>query len=71
VRDGYAADLVVFDPRTVRDTATFDEPRQQAEGIDWVLVNGTAVIENGARTDDLPGRAMRRTDEGTTRARES
>ena len=70
VRDGYAADLVLFDPGTVRDTATFDEPRQQAEGIDWVLVNGAAVVENGERTDELPGRAMRRTDEGT-RARES
>jgi N-acyl-D-amino-acid deacylase len=70
VREGYAADLVLFDPGTVRDTATFDEPRQQAEGIDWVLVNGAAVVENGERTDELPGRAMRRTDEGT-RARES
>ena len=65
VREGYAADLVLFDPETVRDTATFDEPRQQAEGIDVVLVNGVAVIEDGARTDALPGRALRRTDEGT------
>ncbi|WP_446664092.1 N-acyl-D-amino-acid deacylase family protein [Flexivirga sp. B27] len=65
VREGYAADLVLFDPDGVRDTATFDDPRQQAAGIDWVLVNGTAVIEAGHRTDDLPGRAMRRTDEGT------
>ena len=37
VRAGYAADLVLFDPDTVRDTATFDDPRQQAEGIAWVL----------------------------------
>ncbi|NYI77805.1 N-acyl-D-amino-acid deacylase family protein [Nocardioides panzhihuensis] len=65
VREGYAADLVLFDPDTVQDTATFEEPRQQARGIDWVLVNGTAVIEDGHRTDALPGRALRHTDEGT------
>lgn len=65
VREGYAADLVLFDPERVRDTATFDEPRQQAEGIDVVLVNGVAVIEDGIRTGALPGRALRRTDEGT------
>lgn len=65
VREGYAADLVLFDPETVRDTATFDEPRQQAEGIAVVLVNGRAVIDGGVRTDALPGRALRRTDGGT------
>ncbi|MDQ4110432.1 MAG: amidohydrolase family protein, partial [Actinomycetota bacterium] len=65
VREGYAADLVLLDPDTVQDTATFEQPRQQARGIDWVLVNGTAVIEDGHRTDALPGRAVRRTDEGT------
>ncbi len=59
VREGYAADLVLFDPRTVRDTATFEHPRQQPEGIDWVLVGGSAVIEEGVRTDALPGRALR------------
>jgi N-acyl-D-amino-acid deacylase len=56
---------VLFDPETVRDTATFEQPRQQAAGIDWVLVNGVAVIEEGHRTPALPGRAMRRTSEGT------
>lgn len=65
VREGYAADLVLFDPDRVQDTATFDQPRQQAEGIDWVLVNGRPVIEDAIRTDELPGRALRRTDEGT------
>lgn len=59
VREGYAADLVVLDPDTIRDTATFEEPRQQADGIAWVLVNGTPVIEDGVRTDALPGRALR------------
>ena len=64
VRVGYAADLVLFDPATVRDTATFEDPRQQAEGISWVLVNGTPVIELGQRNDARPGRALRRTPEG-------
>lgn len=61
VRTGYRADLVLFDPARVRDTATFADPKQQAEGIPWVLVDGTPVIENGRRTDALPGRAVRRT----------
>ncbi|WP_203590525.1 D-aminoacylase [Streptomyces sp. SID13031] len=61
VREGYHADLVLFDPAGVRDTATFDNPRQQAEGIPWVLVGGVPVIEAGHRTDALPGRAIRRT----------
>lgn len=65
VREGYAADLVLFDPDRVADTATFEQPCQQADGIDWVFVNGAAVIEDGRRTDQLPGRALRRTDEGT------
>ncbi|MGF0114832.1 N-acyl-D-amino-acid deacylase family protein [Promicromonospora sp. Marseille-Q5078] len=65
VRPGYAADLVLLDPDTVQDTATFEDPRQQATGIDLVLVDGVAVMDDGARTDALPGRALRRTDEGT------
>ncbi|HWC22592.1 MAG TPA: D-aminoacylase [Flexivirga sp.] len=65
LREGYAADLVLFDPDRVNDTATFEQPRQQADGIDWVFVNGRPVIEAGERTDALPGRALRRTDEGT------
>lgn len=60
VRPGYAADLVLFDPDTVADTATFEDPRQQAVGIDLVLVDGVAVLDGGARTDALPGHAVRR-----------
>jgi N-acyl-D-amino-acid deacylase len=59
VREGYHADLVLFDPATVKDTATFADPRQQAAGIPWVFVGGVPVIENGVRTDALPGRAIR------------
>jgi N-acyl-D-amino-acid deacylase len=61
IRVGYQADLVLFDPDAVQDTATFDEPRQQAAGIPYVLVNGIPVIDDGHRTDALPGRAVRRT----------
>ncbi|GAB2987685.1 N-acyl-D-amino-acid deacylase family protein [Saccharothrix stipae] len=59
VREGYAADLVLFDPDTVADTATFEAPRQAAAGITHVLVNGVAVLHEGRRTDALPGRALR------------
>ena len=59
VRTGYAADLVLFDPATVTDTATFDEPKQQARGISHVIVNGECAIEDGAPTGRLAGRALR------------
>jgi N-acyl-D-amino-acid deacylase len=67
VREGFHADLVLFDPGTVRDTATFDSPRQQAEGIPYVFVGGTAVVDAGAPTGALPGGALRRTSTGTRR----
>jgi N-acyl-D-amino-acid deacylase len=60
VREGYHADLVLFDPATVRDTATFEDPCRQAEGIPYVFVNGVPVIDDGRRTDALPGHAIRR-----------
>ncbi|MFD0362267.1 amidohydrolase family protein [Nocardia sp. GCM10030253] len=56
---GYAADLVLFDPAAITDTATFDNPKQQARGIQHVLVNGEFAIENGAPTGILAGRALR------------
>jgi N-acyl-D-amino-acid deacylase len=59
VREGYAADLVLFDPETVADTATFDEPRQPAAGIPYVLVNGVPIIEDGRHTGALAGRSIR------------
>ncbi|WP_416520615.1 N-acyl-D-amino-acid deacylase family protein [Streptomyces achromogenes] len=61
VREGYRADLVLFDPRTVAAGATFAEPRRLPTGIPHVLVDGRFVIEDGRRTDALPGRSVRRT----------
>lgn len=60
VAEGWFADLVVFDPATVADRATFENPHQYPTGIPWVLVNGVAVVENGTFTDARPGRALRR-----------
>ena len=59
VRPGAAADLVVFDPATIRDTATFAQPRQYAEGVRWVAVNGQLVVDEGRITSARPGRALR------------
>ncbi|MCU1675460.1 MAG: putative N-acyl-D-amino-acid deacylase [Frankiales bacterium] len=62
VSEGYVADLVLFDPLTVADAATFDEPRRPPVGIPYVVVNGELVIDGGQRTAALPGRAVRRAD---------
>jgi N-acyl-D-amino-acid deacylase len=61
VREGYRADLVLFDPATVAPGATFEQPRALPTGIPHVLVDGRFVIEDGRRTDVLAGRAVRRT----------
>lgn len=60
IADGLIADLVVFDPATVRANATHDEPRRFPDGIDQVIVNGTLVVDAGGHTGALPGRALRR-----------
>jgi N-acyl-D-amino-acid deacylase len=56
---GMWADVVVFDPATVTDRATFDKPHQLAEGMSWVLVNGVPVIADGKATGARPGRVIR------------
>ena len=59
VRPGAFADLVVFDPATIRDRATFENPRQYAEGVRYVAVNGQLVVDEGRITGARPGRALR------------
>ena len=54
------ADVVVFDPRTIRAQTTKQDPRQLATGVEYVIVNGTVVVEEGRHTGALPGRALRR-----------
>ena len=59
LKQGMWADVVVFDPETVRDLATFDDPNRLSEGMDFVLVNGVPVIESGKMTGALPGKVLR------------
>jgi dihydroorotase/N-acyl-D-amino-acid deacylase len=58
VRPGMKADLAVWDPAAVRDTATFERPHQYAEGFDRVIVNGQVVYEEGKMTEARPGRVL-------------
>jgi N-acyl-D-amino-acid deacylase len=60
LRPGMAADVTVFDPATIRDVATFEDPNHYAVGVKHVFVNGVAVVSNGKITDARPGRPLRR-----------
>lgn len=60
LKDGYKADIVVFNPDTVKAPATKQEPKQYPLGIEYVIVNGQVVIDGGENTGALPGRALRR-----------
>lgn len=59
VREGHAADLVLFDPTTIAPGASYDHPRRPAAGISWVLVNGHPALADGVPTGALAGRALR------------
>lgn len=59
VLPGRAADLVIFDPATVGDRATYERPHQYPTGVAYVLVNGAAVVEKGVQTDARPGQVIR------------
>ena len=57
---GMKADLVVFDAERVKDEATFDDPHRYATGIQYVMVNGELVVNNGKHTGKRPGQVLRR-----------
>jgi dihydroorotase/N-acyl-D-amino-acid deacylase len=59
LKQGMWADVVVFDPATIRDKATFENPNQFSEGMEYVLVNGVPVIAGGKMTGALPGKVLR------------
>lgn len=60
IREGAFADLVLFDPKRILDVGTYADPKRYPEGVRYVLVNGTAVVREGAHTHARPGRALRR-----------
>jgi len=59
LRPGMAADITVFNPATIRDVSTFEDPNHYSVGVIHVLVNGRAVVLNGTITDERPGRPLR------------
>ena len=59
LRDGMKADIVLFDPKTVKSPATRHDPKQFPVGIEYVLVNGSIVVDQGRHTGVLAGRALR------------
>jgi len=59
LKEGMWADVVVFDPATIKDVATFGDPNQLSQGMEYVLVNGTPVIDQGKMTGALPGKVLR------------
>jgi N-acyl-D-aspartate/D-glutamate deacylase len=64
IREGMWADITIFHPERVRDQATFVDPHRYPEGIEYVLVNGTMVIEKGEHSGKLAGRVLRREGDG-------
>ena len=60
IREGYFADVIVFDPKSVSDRSTYEQPELPAVGMKVVIVNGKIAVENGAYTGALAGRALRK-----------
>jgi N-acyl-D-aspartate/D-glutamate deacylase len=58
ISEGAWADVIIFDPAKVRDVATYQNPHQLADGIDYVIVNGVLVRDAGAFTGKLPGKIV-------------
>ena len=59
IREGAWADVTIFDLATLDDRATYDEPTRSPTGIDWVLVNGVVVLEQGKHSEAKPGHVLR------------
>jgi N-acyl-D-aspartate/D-glutamate deacylase len=59
LRPGFKADITIFDPATIRDVSTFEDPKHYATGVRHVFVNGRRVLADGRMTDERPGRALR------------
>jgi N-acyl-D-amino-acid deacylase len=58
LKEGLAADLVVFDPQTVGDTNSYEQPKSYAKGVSYVVVNGVLVVDKGEHTGARPGRVI-------------
>jgi len=59
IKEGYVADILVFDPETIRDKATWKEPHQYSQGVEYLLINGELAIDAGEYTGALPGKPVR------------
>jgi N-acyl-D-aspartate/D-glutamate deacylase len=59
IKNGFAADIAVFDPAKVAETNSFERPKSYATGVPYVLVNGVVVIDRGQHTGARPGKALR------------
>jgi len=60
LKKGFVADILVFDPAKIKDTATFENPHQLAEGFDWVVVNGVLVRSEGTFTGQHGGKVLKK-----------
>jgi len=60
LREGFWADITVFDFKRIRERGTLEKPAQYPEGIEYVIVNGEIVIDKGEHTGNLPGKVLRR-----------
>jgi N-acyl-D-aspartate/D-glutamate deacylase len=59
LREGFAADIAIFDPKTVKDTNSYEKPKSYAAGVPYVLVNGVLVIDKNEHTGAKPGKGVR------------
>jgi N-acyl-D-amino-acid deacylase len=58
IREGMKADIIIFDPKTITDRSTFEQPHAYSEGVKYSIVNGKVVLDNGTHTGARPGRII-------------